>query len=64
MDYGLAGTVAIVGGSSSGMGRATARALTGEGCRVVLYARRGELRSLYVVAGALFTVARTSDDQR
>ena len=43
MDYGLTGTVAIVGGSSSGMGRATARALAAEGCRVVLYARRGEL---------------------
>ena len=45
MDYGLTGTVAIVGGSSSGMGRATARALAAEGCRVVLYARRGELLS-------------------
>ena len=45
MDYGLRGTVAIVGGASSGMGRATARALAGEGCRVVLYARRGELLS-------------------
>src|SRR6185312_826115 len=45
VDYGLTGTVAIVGGSSSGMGRATARALAGEGCRVVLYARRGELLS-------------------
>ncbi|HEY3765691.1 MAG TPA: SDR family oxidoreductase [Gaiellales bacterium] len=43
MDLGLAGTVAIVGGSSSGMGRAVARTLAGEGCRVVLYARRAEL---------------------
>ncbi|MEP6641559.1 MAG: SDR family oxidoreductase [Gaiellales bacterium] len=43
MDLGLAGTVAIVGGSSSGMGRATARTLAGEGCRVVLFARRAEL---------------------
>jgi 3-oxoacyl-[acyl-carrier protein] reductase len=43
VDYGLTGTVAIVGGSSSGMGEATARALAAEGCRVVLYARRGEL---------------------
>jgi 3-oxoacyl-[acyl-carrier protein] reductase len=43
VDYGLTGTVAIVGGSSSGMGEATARALAAEGSRVVLYARRGEL---------------------
>jgi 3-oxoacyl-[acyl-carrier protein] reductase len=45
VDLGLAGTVAIVGGSSSGMGRATARTLAGEGCRVVLFARRAELLS-------------------
>jgi 3-oxoacyl-[acyl-carrier protein] reductase len=51
MDLGLAGTVAIVGGSSSGMGRATARTLAGEGCRVVLFARRAEL--LTEVAAAI-----------
>ena len=51
MDLGLAGTVAIVGGSSSGMGRATARTLAGEGCRVVLFARRAEL--LNEVAAAI-----------
>jgi 3-oxoacyl-[acyl-carrier protein] reductase len=43
MDLGLDGTVAIVAGSSSGMGRAVARALAAEGCRVVLFARRADL---------------------
>ena len=42
MDTGLAGCVAIVGGSSSGMGRAVARALAAEGCRVALFARRAD----------------------
>ena len=40
VDLGLTGCVAIVGGSSSGMGRAIARALAGEGCSVTLFARR------------------------
>jgi 3-oxoacyl-[acyl-carrier protein] reductase len=40
MDLGLAGCVAIVGGSSSGMGRACALALAREGCNVTLFARR------------------------
>ena len=39
MDLGLAGKVAIVTGSSRGIGRAIALALAGEGCRVVLSAR-------------------------
>ena len=43
MDLGLDGTVAIVAGSSSGMGRAVARALAAEGSRVVLFARRADL---------------------
>ena len=43
MDLGLNDTVAIVGGASSGMGRAVARTLAGEGGRVVLYARRADL---------------------
>jgi 3-oxoacyl-[acyl-carrier protein] reductase len=43
MDLGLAGCSAVVGGSSSGMGRAVARELSREGCRVVLFARREEL---------------------
>jgi 3-oxoacyl-[acyl-carrier protein] reductase len=43
MDLGLEGCVAIVGGSSSGMGRACAMALAREGCNVALFARREEL---------------------
>jgi 3-oxoacyl-[acyl-carrier protein] reductase len=43
MDLGLSGCVAIVGGSSSGMGRAVAISLAREGCNVALFARRQEL---------------------
>jgi 3-oxoacyl-[acyl-carrier protein] reductase len=43
MDLGLNGCVAIVGGSSSGMGRAVAISLAREGCNVALFARRQEL---------------------
>jgi len=43
VDLGLEGCSAVVGGSSSGMGLATARELSREGCRVVLFARREEL---------------------
>jgi 3-oxoacyl-[acyl-carrier protein] reductase len=39
MDLGLAGTAAIVGGASSGMGLAVARTLAGEGCGVTMLAR-------------------------
>jgi 3-oxoacyl-[acyl-carrier protein] reductase len=39
MDLGLVGKVAVVTGSSRGIGRAIALALAGEGCRVVLSAR-------------------------
>ncbi|PZC47445.1 MAG: 3-oxoacyl-[acyl-carrier protein] reductase [Chloroflexi bacterium] len=39
MDLGLSGKVAIVGGSSKGMGRATAGRLAEEGARVTLVAR-------------------------
>jgi 3-oxoacyl-[acyl-carrier protein] reductase len=40
MDLGLRDRVAIVGGASEGIGRATAKMLAMEGCRVVLAARR------------------------
>ena len=43
MDLGLKGCVAIVSGASSGMGRAAALSLAGEGCNVALFARRQEL---------------------
>lgn len=43
MDLGLEGCAAIVGGSSSGMGRSIASALASEGCRVTLFARRADV---------------------
>ena len=43
MNLDLEGCVAIVGGASSGIGRASALALAREGCHVTVFARRGEL---------------------
>ncbi|HJR61878.1 MAG TPA: SDR family NAD(P)-dependent oxidoreductase, partial [Vicinamibacterales bacterium] len=42
MDLGLTGKVAIVTGSSRGLGLASARALVAEGCRVCICARGAE----------------------
>src|SRR5258708_13011162 len=42
MDLGLTDKVAVITGSSRGIGLASARALGAEGCRVVLCARGGE----------------------
>jgi 3-oxoacyl-[acyl-carrier protein] reductase len=53
MDLGLQGKVAIVTGSSEGIGYATAHALAREGVRVVLCGRRESL-----LAGARDTIAR------
>jgi len=39
MDFGLKGRVAVVAASSQGIGRATAEAFGGEGCRVAMCAR-------------------------
>jgi len=61
MNLDLAGKVAVITGSSKGLGLASARALVAEGCRVVLNARGAD--ALERAAGALgggdrvFTVA-------
>ena len=39
MDYGLTGRTALVGGASSGLGRASAAALAAEGCRLAIWSR-------------------------
>ncbi len=39
MDLGLAGRTALVGGASSGLGRASAEALAAEGCRLAIWSR-------------------------
>lgn len=42
MDLGLRGRTAIVGGATSGLGRASAEALAAEGCRLLLWSRRAD----------------------
>lgn len=60
MDLGLEGNVAVVTGSSRGLGLASARALVAEGCRVTLCAR-GEER-LRQAADELRPLARQADN--
>src|SRR5437899_2991226 len=42
MDLGLTGRAALVGGGSSGLGRASAEWLAAEGCRIALWSRGGD----------------------
>ena len=42
MDLGIAGRRAVVGGASSGLGRASAEALAAEGCRLAIWSRGGD----------------------
>ncbi|HEX7197235.1 MAG TPA: SDR family NAD(P)-dependent oxidoreductase, partial [Candidatus Limnocylindria bacterium] len=42
MDFGLRGRTAVVGGATSGLGRASAEALAVEGCNLLLWSRRAD----------------------
>ena len=42
MDLGLRGRTAVVGGATSGLGRASADALAAEGCRLLIWSRNAE----------------------
>ena len=53
MDLGLRGRTAIVGGATSGLGRASAEVLAAEGCRLLLWSRRDD--ALAAVARELRT---------
>jgi 3-oxoacyl-[acyl-carrier protein] reductase len=60
MELGLAGRVAVVLGSTSGLGRASAEALAAEGAHVVVVGRRSEL--VDSVAAALPSAAGVTAD--
>lgn len=51
MDLGLRGRTAVVGGATSGLGRASADALAAEGCNLLIWSRRAD--ALADVAGQL-----------
>lgn len=59
MDFGLAGKVCVVTGAGRGIGRATARALAGEGARVVCVGRDPE--TVAVVATEVAGIAVAAD---
>ncbi len=42
MDLGLRGRTAVVGGATSGLGRASAEALAAEGCNLLIWSRRAD----------------------
>ena len=42
MDLGIEGRRALIGGASSGLGRAAAEALAAEGCRLAIWSRSRE----------------------
>ena len=56
----IAGSIAIVTGAASGMGRATARLFADEGARLGLLDRNGE--ALQVVAGEIIAAAKKALD--
>ena len=51
MDLGLRGRLAVVGGASAGLGRASASALAAEGCNLLIWSRNAE--RLEATAGEL-----------
>ena len=51
MELGIRGRTAVIGGATSGLGRASAEALAAEGCRLLLWSRRAD--ALEAVAGDL-----------
>lgn len=70
MDLGLRGRTAVVGGATSGLGRASATALAAEGCRLLIWSRNGarlaatadELRAEHGVEVAHVAADATSAD--